>query len=390
MPVSADIYSQIQRPKQVNMLAEMADLANLRGAQQAQELNALKMNALVRAQDRENKLMSLAPQGVNALRSAGFWKEANDIEKGEAEVANKRGQTKKYEADAAKVELETGMKRAGWAAQLLSSATDQASYDKSRAEAVALGLDVSRMPAQFDPAFVQGKLKETLTIGEQLEQEWKRRGYELDTRKVDETARHNRTAEGISAGQLAETRRHNSASEANSRATLEQGKTQILNDPNQGPLLVNRTTGMARPVTDGTGKPIPSDASSKQIAGSRKALAIIDEAEKLIDGATGSFIGAGIDEAARAFGTSPAGADNIAKLKALEGALMMAQPRMEGPQSNLDVALYRQMAARIGDPTVPNDQKKAALTTVRSLHEKYTGGSPTGGASGGWSIQRVN
>ena len=51
---------------------------------------------------------------------------------------------------------------------------------------------------------------------------------------------------------------------------------------------------------------------------------------------------------------------------------MMAQPRMEGPQSDKDVALYRQMAGQIGDSSVPAAQKKAALQVIRQLHARYS------------------
>jgi hypothetical protein len=44
---------------------------------------------------------------------------------------------------------------------------------------------------------------------------------------------------------------------------------------------------------------------------------------------------------------------------------------MEGPQSDKDVALYREMAGRIGDPTVPAAEKRAAVATIRSLQQKY-------------------
>jgi hypothetical protein len=161
--------------------------------------------------------------------------------------------------------------------------------------------------------------------------------------------------------------------DARARDTLQQGKTQLLNDPNQGPMLVNKATGVAVPVTSADGTRVPSDASAKQLKGSQRALDIIGEAEKLIQGATGSYVGNAVDKSAQAVGLATPGAQNIARLKALEGSLMMAQPRMEGPQSDKDVALYRQMSGQIGDPNVPPAIKSAALDTIRSLHEKYTG-----------------
>ena len=68
---------------------------------------------------------------------------------------------------------------------------------------------------------------------------------------------------------------------------------------------------------------------------------------------------------------------------------MMSQPRMEGPQSDKDVALYRQMAGQIGDSTIPIETRRAALNGIRQLHEKYTGGTFVAPEStmsgGGWS-----
>jgi hypothetical protein len=127
---------------------------------------------------------------------------------------------------------------------------------------------------------------------------------------------------------------------------------------------------------------------AKQRAGAEGALAIINEAEPLIDKATGSYVGAGTDLAARAFGGTTEGATTIAQLKTLQAALMMKLPRMEGPQSNYDVQLYREAAGQSGDPTVPRAQKKAALDTIRALQEKYAGMEPgssrPSGASGSW------
>jgi hypothetical protein len=132
--------------------------------------------------------------------------------------------------------------------------------------------------------------------------------------------------------------------------------------------------GLPKEVS-GTGPvtPVTTTSAGKREQQARNALDIIGEAEKLIDKGTGSYIGAGVDMVGKAFGGATPGAVAGGQLKALEGALMMAQPRMEGPQSNMDVQLYRQMAAQIGDPTVPPKIKKAALATVKELHQKYSG-----------------
>jgi hypothetical protein len=123
-------------------------------------------------------------------------------------------------------------------------------------------------------------------------------------------------------------------------------------------------------------QPVQVAAPNKNARAAKAALAIIDQAESLLDSATGSYLGTGVDIGAQVFGASTKGAQTTAKLKALEGALMMQQPRMEGPQSDKDVSLYRQMAAQIGDPTVPAETKRAALSEIRTMHERYSGATP--------------
>lgn len=159
-------------------------------------------------------------------------------------------------------------------------------------------------------------------------------------------------------------------------------RTQIVNDPVQGPMLVDKGTGQARPVMM-NGQPVPGENVAKRATAAKNLMPLIGQAEKLIDGATGSYLGAAHDQTARLFGRATDGAQNIAQLRVLEGNIMMSQPRMEGPQSNMDVELYRQMAAQIGDPTVPNATKKAALSTLRTLYEKYDSGKPAQPNQGG-------
>ena len=161
--------------------------------------------------------------------------------------------------------------------------------------------------------------------------------------------------------------------------TREGQQSQVVIDPVQGPMLVNKGTGQARQVMM-NGQPVPGETAAKKAAAARNLMPLIGQAEKLIDGATGSYYGAAVDQGARLFGAATGGAQNIAQLRVLEGNIMMAQPRMEGPQSNMDVELYRQMAAQIGDPTVPNATKKAALKTLRTLYDKYdAAGAPSAG-----------
>jgi len=159
------------------------------------------------------------------------------------------------------------------------------------------------------------------------------------------------------------------AREAN--AINRQGQqSQLINDPTQGPILVDKGTGQARQVMM-NGQAVQGEAAAKREASAENLIPLLKQGVGLIDGATGSYWGTAIDHGARLFGGATGGAEKIAQLRVLEGNIMMAQPRMEGPQSNLDVDLYRQMAAQIGDPTVPNSTKKLALATVYDLYKKY-------------------
>ena len=128
-----------------------------------------------------------------------------------------------------------------------------------------------------------------------------------------------------------------------------------------------------KPTGPGAIQPVPVNMPNKNVKASTDALSIVDEARSLIPQATGSYVGLGADMVAQAVGSATDGAKAAAKLKVLQANLMLKQPRMEGPQSDKDVMLYREAAGQIGDPTVPADIKLAALDTIQTLHEKYVG-----------------
>jgi hypothetical protein len=162
----------------------------------------------------------------------------------------------------------------------------------------------------------------------------------------------------------------------------------------------NRTAAPQAPAgyrfkPDGSMEPVPGGPADiklnppKKLSDAKDVLDIIAIAEPLLDKATGSYIGTGIDRAAQAFGASTEGGVAISQLKALQAALMLKMPRMEGPQSNLDVQLYREAAGTIGDPTVPVENKRAALEVVKQMNERYSSDRRSSGASGTWKIEEI-
>ena len=133
---------------------------------------------------------------------------------------------------------------------------------------------------------------------------------------------------------------------------------------------VTAPSGMA------AGQVMPAMASLGQ-KDAREALNLISTARELIPKSTGSYIGAGIDQVGRVFGASTGGDTAAAQLKALEGALVSKMPKMSGPQSDKDVQLYKQMAGDIGDPTVPQSRKLAALQVIEEIQKRNALGGGT-------------
>lgn len=121
--------------------------------------------------------------------------------------------------------------------------------------------------------------------------------------------------------------------------------------------------------------------------------ATADRALTLLEsGPTASGIGSAIDSAANFFGKSMKGADAAAELSTLAGWMTANVPRMEGPQSDKDVAQYRIMAGAVGDKTVPISQRIAAAKELKLLQDKYADlngyAAQTGGASGDFSAPK--
>jgi len=198
MAIDSSIYNLAGRG--VKSVAEYdAEASQGRQNKLAELVNGAKMDEYTRGVADQNTLRGVyskfgadSTANTNALYQAGLGKEAGAYAKSAADLAKDKAATEKSQ-------LETTMQQMAIASQLLASVTDQPSYDRARAEAKARGLDVSRMQPNYDPAFIAQKVQEGLTNKERLEQYWKKQGYDLDVKKVDETGRHNRTTEGLTA-----------------------------------------------------------------------------------------------------------------------------------------------------------------------------------------------
>ena len=154
----------------------------------------------------------------------------------------------------------------------------------------------------------------------------------------------------------------------------------------------NARTGAIERVTDAQGNPIIGAAADPTLQGkiteaektgafnaervseTKKAIKMNDQvlqytktAEDLLPKATGSGVGAAVDAAGRLVGVSSKSSEAAAKLKTLSGWLVSNVPRMEGPQSNVDVQNYQKMAGDIGNDRLTIEERMASLNALKQL-----------------------
>jgi hypothetical protein len=252
---------------------------------------------------------------------------------------------------------------------------------------------------------VQNQIDQRIANAEMMH-EFRMSQAKTDEARAAETARHNRAIEGIQL-EIAKIRAERPNAERSQFFTF-------LPTP-EGYVAGNARTGEVSPVTIG-GKPVIRSTDSpplqRNLAGAKTTGtaeakrtfnmsgigAALKQAEDILQGKdpatgrprpkpTGSTVGSIYDSAAGLVGLSPEGSKEAQSLKALGGALVAKMPRMEGPQSDRDVQLYREMAAEIGNDTVPRDRRLQALEVVKSLWQKYEHlnqdqfGQPQGGGA---------
>lgn len=157
-------------------------------------------------------------------------------------------------------------------------------------------------------------------------------------------------------------------------------RVQIINDPVNGITLVDKGTGLARPAVGLNGQAMPSESATKAAKLGGQLTAAIPMARDLLKTATASGAGALTDIAGNFFGANSKSAESAAQLETLSGWMVANVPRMEGPQSNADVANYQTMAAQVGNRWAPAAQRLSALNTLEELHKKYAALNSSGSA----------
>jgi hypothetical protein len=136
---------------------------------------------------------------------------------------------------------------------------------------------------------------------------------------------------------------------------------QTATGPNQTPEF--RTIEQIATAATG-GAPLPAKPDVKtENAGD--ILRLTDEANKYLGTASSGRLQNILTGALEIPGISTQASQSDAQLKAIAGQLVSKMPRMEGPQSDRDVEMYRQAAGDIANANVPADTRKAAIKTIR-------------------------
>lgn len=263
---------------------------------------------------------------------------------------------------------------------------DEATYNQYFATAEGLSTNPESLKSfalNLQKAYAQNPEKYNFTTADNV----------LDNQtSVDNNIRTNQTSENNSI-RTAETSRYSTdvnAQTAANKLSVEQAKIEL--EQKKGTvqqfgdnMYMVYPDGSAVPISSAAGQPITKVANQKAINEENKRIQRVEtltpEIKSLLtSGATGSYFGAGLDLLGRTVGISTGGAEATAQLKTLSGQLVALMPRMEGPQSNIDVEMYKEMAGNVADPTIPIQTRLAALETIEKLNEKYkvlnSGGIP--------------
>lgn len=375
MPLDTGIYNSLLRaPKsvaeydaeaatgQTNRLALQLNQAKL-AEHQADQQRTTTRNALLSS---FAPGMAAADQG-DALIRGGFIDEGRKVIESGAKANKDTREGEKAQREAEKFQFEHARDQIGFVNQIIGSAKDQASYTQGRQAMAARGMDVSAIPEQFDPAYVQSAGAQTLTQLQRLDQVWKEKGFDLDVQKFGEDKRKNVATENLTA-------RGQNMTASTAAAGREQSDRHF-----NATQAAGKVPAGYRANPDGTmsaiqGGPADLKNNAEFVKAGRDAesvLSLLDEADRLLPKGTSGYIGTGVDKLLGAGGLSTAGAQTTAQLKAIEGALVSKMPKMSGPQSDKDVLLYKQMAGQVGDSTIPVEQRQAASAIIRKLNEKH-------------------
>lgn len=340
MPADSSIYGQIAPVKPRNALADYAQVAQIQGLQQGNQLNALKMDEYKRGVEKQNALAGLLAGGADsqALRKGGFLKESLELDKAASDRA-------KTDADTAKARSEARMKGLTVLANMAGNAKDQAAWDLAFATAEALGEKVDGIPRQFNPQ-VASQVAGALTT--QVQKWTDERAREQQA----ETQRHNKRTEGISGANL-ELRKQELEHSKN------QPKGQFLETP-QGYVLADPRAGTVQPVLGSDGKQLKGKSADKSLTDAQAKANLfgtrMKESDRILSSLEGKYNPMAVNSKMAA-----AEVPMVGGVAGYAGNLMLSSEGQQAEQAQRDfinAVLRRESGAVISPPEFENAKKQ--------------------------------
>lgn len=311
---------------------------------------------------------SRIPLGINYQPSDPVGQFQQGFEGGQ-KIQNAPLERRKLQAGAQDAEIDVAGKKLGMLGQLLGSVKDQATWDKARQIAIQSGIGSEQeIPQQYDPNSIPiyknyidtslaGLKRQQLIFQEQggTQGAYTR---QFGNPNFDQNYMFQKNAgKGLipnaSTGKMETAPGYNEATASTKEAEAAAG-----------------ASGKIRGETEG--------AKTKRELNAPNNLMLIAEAEKLLPQATSGLASRAMRGVAGIAGVSTEASKADRKLNVLAAALTSGVPRMEGPQSDKDTAMYKQAAGDVGNPDVPYEDRLAALQTMRELQEKYQGVAQSG------------
>lgn len=350
-------------------IAMQGQPVNIKSPAQAVQEAAQAKNAMLRnraigqeMQDREalNQAYRDAGGNINAM--------VDDPRLGfdaSMQIKGMQAEQTRAQAQAKQADVDQQIKMLEYGSQILSGASDQASWDSARQQFASIFGDqaANNLPAQYDKKMQQDMVMRGVSMRDKIAMQRDEAKYQQQ--EMLQNMRHQQTLAAISAR----------GDGGDKPQKIEWDETRgVFVDP-------NTRTFIAPTGQDGSSAlPQKPESSAEKTARLKlenetriadkdfaNSLDAANAAKDLLPKATGSGFGAMRDKGAALFGTTTEGAQNAAKLKVIAGKLVAAVPKFSGPQSDKDVQLYREMAGQVGDDTLPYETRQAALETVIAL-----------------------
>ncbi|MCJ9255949.1 hypothetical protein [Acinetobacter baumannii] len=403
MAIDPSIPLQARGVDAIQMLADGDKLSQLWRQQKSdQELNRIYNES----QGDVNKMLSLGQQSQMArlivpqiqAQQAASQKNLLDQQKTLAEIANTNAQANEHTANAGNTTFDTSQKKYG----AIQGAFQQAAMTGDKGT-VLLALDALQRTGAITPddyahnfkvvsVMSPDEIKQYATGSGLLNKDLAPYLSQTKNNEADNATSVANNVRTTDASRYATDTAAATADKNRAQDAQQFSQTQQLNEwlaknkpigtemGNDGYMYAIYPGGKGVRISDERGSPIqvqPKGANSTVASQNEekqrisRVNAVLDEIQGILPQATASYAGRGIDLLARGVGLATPGDVATGKLGTLGGQLVALMPKMSGPQSDKDVAMYKQMAGQLDDPTVPLQVRQAALQTIRSLNNKY-------------------